>query len=29
MEIGRPRASDKDSLCLGSQETATNFLLGS
>ena len=29
MEVGRPRESDKDSLCLGSQETATDFLLGS
>ena len=28
MEVGRPKASDKDSLCRGSQETATDFLLG-
>jgi len=25
MEVGRPRTSDKDSLCLGTQETAIDF----
>ena len=29
MEVGRLRVLDKDSLCLGSQETAMDFFLGS
>ena len=29
IEVGSPRASDKFSLSLGSQETAVDFLLGS